>query len=351
LLAYNKQEVDASVTFLLNKRPFLSISSMRLQLPSSEDLWEADSAQAWASLHPSSPLAPPRKSFETTLNRIFSGSDHDHARDLGNLQHRYILILTLARMVWSWKEVLTTPGVQHGRLPMEHFQDTKQDILTTLDGLRATMFRTSWRLQLPSSTGAILQSSLIIHISHLYAADDVMDWFYPLIRRGHVAARWKARAAQWAAQNPVKVREVAYHSAQILAITRKHPSNFPTEVFATFHAGLYMWLISSLWQEQYAGTDLPAWENSLEIRLDQLDIEMDEESYSNCVAPWIIDGVPGANPRVSIHSVPDLTGVDGPRQVLNLVAKLLERMRVWKVSENLLQIIVGLVPHRDVPSL
>ena len=112
-----------------------------------------------------------------------------------------------------------------------------------------------------------------------------------------------------------------------------------------------MWLISSLWQEQYVGTDLPAWENSLEIRLDQLDIEMDEESYSNCVAPWIIDGVPGANPRVSIHSVPDLTGVDGPRQVLNLVAKLLERMRVWKVSENLLQIIVGLVPDRDVLSL
>lgn len=339
------------MTFLLNKRPFLSISSMRLQLPSSENLWEADSSQAWASLHPSSPLAPRRKSFETILNRIFSGSGYDHGRDPGDLQHRLIFTLTLARMVWSWKEIQTTPGVQHGRLPTRHFQDTKQDILTTLDGLRATMLRTSWRLQLPSSAGALLQSSLIIHMSHLYAADDVMDWFYPLIRRGHIAARWKSRAAQWAAQNPAKVREVAYHSAQILAITGNYPSKFPTEVFATFHARLYLWLISSLWQEQHAGTDLPAWKNKLEIRLDQLDIEMDEESYSSDIAPWIIDGGSAANLRVSIHSVPDLAGVYGPRQVLNIVAKLLERMKVWRVSQNLLQIIMGLVPNRDIPSL
>lgn len=343
-LAYNKQDVDASVTFLLNKRPFLSISSMRLQLPSSEDLWEADSAQAWASLHPSSPLAPPRKSFVIVLSRIFSGSGHACAHDLGDLQHRHILVLTLARMVWSWKEIQTTPGVQHGRLPLEHFQDTKQDILTTLDGLRATMSRESWRLQLPSSARALLQSSLIIHMSHLYAADDVMDWFYPLIRRGHVAARWKARAAQWAAKNPVKVREVAYHSGQILAISRNHPRNSPTEVFATFHAGLYMWLISSLWQEQQAGTNAPAGEYTLDVRLDQLDIEMDEGSSSNSVTAWILDGSSAANPLVSIHSVPDLAGIDGPRQVLDLVTKLLERMKVWKVSQNLLEIILGLVP-------
>jgi len=122
-------------------------------------------------------------------------------------------ILTLARMVWSWKEIQTTRGVQHGRLPTEYSQDTKRDILATLDGLKATMLRTSWRLQPPSSAGALLQISLIIHMSRLYAADDVMDWSYPLIRRGHVAARWKARAAALkpmkATNPPPKARELS----------------------------------------------------------------------------------------------------------------------------------------------
>lgn len=56
------------------------------------------------------------------------------------------------------------------------------------------------------------------------------------------------------------------------------------------------------------------------------------------------------NTRVSIHGVPDLAGLDGPMQILQQVATLLERMKVWKISQNLLRIVLGLLPERDVIS-
>lgn len=343
-------EIDASVTFLLNKRPYLSVSSMRLQLPSSEDLWEADSAQAWASLHPSSPLAPLRKSFPAVLGLVFTGRDYDeNIRSVKDPQHRHFLIVTLARMVWSIKEIQTVPGARLGRFPIEQFQETKRELLSMLETFRLDM-TPALRSKLPSSVGGMLRSCLITHVSNLYAADDLMDWFYPLIRRGHVAARWKTRAAQWASQHPIKVREVAYHSAQILTIARKFPINVPAEVLDTFHAGLYLWLVSGLWQDQQNSTSLQAGEQATEIRLDVLHFESSDDGCSNLVAQWIKDGSATANTRVSIHGVPDLAGLDGPRHILQQVAKLLERMKVWKISQNLLRIVLGLLPEIDVMS-
>ena len=337
------------MTFLLNKRPYLSVSSMRLQLPSSEDLWEADSAQAWASLHPSSPLAPLRKGFPTVLGLVFTGRDYENIRSVKDPQHRHFLIVTLARMVWSIKEIQTVPGARLGRFPIDQFQETKRELLNILEAFRFDMVP-ALRSKLPSSITGMLRSCLVTHVSYLYAADDLMDWFYPLIRRGHVAARWKTRAAQWASQNPMKVREVAYHSAQILTIARKFPINFPAEVFDTFHAGLYLWLFSGLWRDEQNGTGLGVGEKFIEIRLDVLQFESSDDGCSNMVAQWIKDGSATANTRVSIHGVPNLAGLDGPRQILQQVAKLLERMKVWKISQNLLRIVLGLLPETDAIS-
>ena len=322
----------------------MSISSMRLQLPSSEDLWEADSAQAWASLHPSSPLAPLRKDFRTVLGLIFSGRGYEIAGSVTDSQHRHLVILTLARMVWTWKEIQTVPGAYFGRFPIEKMLETRQDLLSMLEAFRIGI-TPSLDIRLLSSVEGTLRSCLVIHMSHLYGADDLMDWFYPLIRRGHVAAHWKTRAAKWASQKPMKVREVAYHSAQILAIARNFPSNFVTEVFDTFHAGLCLWLVSRLWHDQQIGTGLPVQAQTLDHLLDQLQYELSDHTHSSMVTQWIKDGIDAASIRVSIQGVPDLAGFDGPRQVLQQVAKLLGRMKVWKTSHNLLRIVVGLLPE------
>ena len=322
----------------------MSVSSMRLQLPSPEDLWEADSAQAWASLHPSRPLAPARTDFRTVLGLIFSGRGHEIAGSVKDSQHRHLIVLTLARMVWSWKEIQTVPGAYFGRFPIDKFQETKQELLNMLEAFRLEITR-SLDTRLLSSVEGTLRSCLVIHMSHLYGADDLMDWFYPLVRRGHVAARWKTRAAKWASQNPTKVREVAYHSAQTLAIARTFPSNFLTEVFDTFHAGLCLWLVSGLWQDQQFGTVLPVPAQTLDICLDQLQFGVTDDAYSDRVTRWIKDGSGAASIRVSIHGVPDLAGPDGQRQILHQVAKLLGRMKVWKISQNLLRIVLGLLPE------
>lgn len=338
------------MTFLLNKRPCLSISSVRLQLPSSRDLWEADSAQAWTSLHPSSPLAPPRKAFSGVLGLIFSGSSHQIAQSLEDPQHRHFVILTLARMVWSWKEIQTAPGVHFGRFPFHQFQETKRELLKLLEAFRLGIMMQPLHFHSPSSVQGMLRSCLVIHMSHLYAADDLVDWFYPLIRRAHVATSWKSRALQWASKDLMKVREVAYYSAQTLAVARRFPSNFPTEVFNTFHAGLYLWLVSSLWQEQQDSVGVRSQELTLDIRLDQLQFESSNDGSSNIVAQWIKEGSTAGSTRVSIHGVPDLAGADGPRQILQQVANLLERMKVWKISQNLLRIVLSLLPETDVTS-
>lgn len=337
------------MAFLLNKRPYLTVSNMRLQLPSSEDLWEADSAQAWTSLHPSSPLAPVRNSFPTVLGLVFTGRSYEIVRSIKDPQHRHLIVVTLARMVWSLKEIQAVPGAQLGRFPINGFQETKTEALKLLEAFRLNI-ALPLHGQLPSTVGVTLRSCLVTHVSNLYAADDLMDWFYPLVRRGHVAARWKTRAAHWASQNPTKMREAAYHSAQILTIARKFPINFPAEVFDTFHAGLYLWLVSGLWQDQQDGAGLRAGEQCTEVRLDVLQFESNDDGCSNMVAQWIKDGNATVNTRVSIHGVPDLAGFDGPIQILQQVAKLLERMKVWKISQNLLRIVLGLLPERNVIS-
>ena len=323
---------------------------MRLQLPSSDDLWEADSAQAWASLHPSRPLAPLRKSFGTVLGLVFGGNGTEIVRRTEDQWHRHFIILTLARMVWSWKEVQTAPGVWFGRFPMDKFQETKHELLRILEVLRHAMSTDLSHLRIPSSTEIVLRNSLVVHMSHLYAADDLMDWFYPMIHRGHVAARWKARAKLWASQNPVKVRDTAYHGAQILAIARRFPSNFITEVFGTFHAGLCLWLISSLWQEDQDDSDSRAQEHTPAVCLDQLGHEPSGHHGSITVGQWIRDESVISSTRVCIHGVPDLAGPNGPWQVLQQAAKLLERMKVWRISRNLLDVVLRLFPDRELTS-
>ena len=339
------------MTFLLNKRPCLSVSSMRLQLPSSSDLWEADSAQAWAALHPSSPLAPLRKDFPALLSLIFGGRSSEIFHNVSDAQHKHYIILTLARMVWAWKEIQTAPGVLFGRFPLSQFQETKRELLKILEVFRLAIMMMPLQIQKPSSIGVLMQCCRAIHMSHLYAADDLMDWFYPMIRRGRVHARWKTRAAQWAERNPIKIRETTYYSAQTMAIARKFPSNFPTEVFDTFHAGLFLWLVSTLWSEEQAQAQAQAQETTavLDIRLDQLQFESEDDGCcSNMVARWIKDGDAVGTTRVSLHGVPDLAGIDGPRQILHQVAQLLGRMKVWKISQNLVRIVVGLMPERGV---
>lgn len=57
-------------------------------------------------------------------------------------------------------------------------------------------------------------------------------------------------------RDAVRVREVAYRSAQILAITRKYPYNLPQEAFSSFHVGAVLWCIADLLRQDDVGNQL-----------------------------------------------------------------------------------------------
>ncbi|KAK5310122.1 hypothetical protein LTR93_012108 [Exophiala xenobiotica] len=80
----------------------------------------------------------------------------------------------------------------------------------------------------------------LAHLAHLYGAGDLMNWLYPSLHNGLEAENARQRMAQWATEEPKWVREVAYHSAQILALVRQYPSNTPLEPSIIFHAGVVL---------------------------------------------------------------------------------------------------------------
>jgi len=182
----------------------------------------------------------------------------------------------------------------------------------------------------------IVRRVQIVHLSHLYGAGDLMDLVYLIVRPSPAKETAEERLLQWAKHDARRVRHVAFHAAQVLAIARCWPGNLPLESFNVFHAGVALYCMCALLAR--TETDGIAGAQGTALRLDHLAKE-ETDPANEAIQAWIQDG---GNVTVSVFGVSDLTGTPGPRQVLELTANMLKNMTVWGVAQYFRKVVLQL---------
>lgn len=237
-----------------------------------------------------------------------------------------LIIITLIRMLWSLKEFRSSPiydlhpgGLDKARQPLlKAVENLYQNPVALMRGrTRGERLHIAHRTQL-------------MHVAHLYGSWDLMNFLYPSLRGGNEAETAKAHIFRWAAADADRVREVAYHSAQILALARQYPNNIPLEPFIIFHAGAVLSCVASILPSGKPDYTGPA------LRLDYLG---EDEATLTRLSSWRRSG---GCMHLCLHGVPSLCCRLGRQQVLDQTAELLKRRSVWGIAHSFTGVIVSL---------
>ncbi|KAK4945326.1 hypothetical protein LTR10_015485 [Elasticomyces elasticus] len=330
-LAWTIYEFDALQSILGNQRPGISTGDITISLPEDTARWDASSAYSWMSLRPWGFSEEDESiTFRNTMRSVFEPSVLGTIR-FTDVQHIHIIVITLSRFLWSMKELQQGPIMDIGpeQWPiLEH----KKSLLGKLDSYLVSPY-VARDTVMDDDVQRAVQRALIIHTCHLYAASDLMDWLPALLRCSGRNEAARQRMFQWAEENQAQVRSVVYHSAQILAICRDFTFNTPTEAFHAFYAGAVLWYAS--WFLAPASGDR---DNRLSLQIDQ-PVRSDPLEASDVTA-WVNYG---NNLTISMYGVSDLSTASGRLKVVEQAVRILQRMRVWKVSERFASILMQVV--------
>lgn len=316
------------MSYLHNNRPYLSVSDIDLEMTSSTEHWQAESAHAWAALHPWSENIPPAPKFRALCTNLLEDTDV-FIRKIHPDHHRYF-ILTLIRMIWSMKEINGSPMASLGGVAAQLNDGTKH-LQRIVD--RFLHMRISLQIVSPLSKKEVADAyreAQMVHISHLHGAGDLMDWLHMLLRDPSSEST-RLRMTHWAAQDAMRVREVAYHSSQVLSILRQYQANYPLEPFSVFHAGAALWCVAQVLPRHSPQI------NNASLRIDKIPTS-EKESFA--MKEWVASG---SHSHISLFGVPNLASDAGREHVLEQTAGLLKRMTCWSMSQSFLKVIMGLM--------
>jgi hypothetical protein len=330
------QVYDASVSYVHNARPYLSISEVNLNLPSTELEWGAESAESWVASRPKTGT-PHQQNLRQLLRTLFDDGSEQPLNDVRVASHRSLAACTLVRMIWTTKEILGNPVHDLVSDQTNYFRAT--ELISVLDlFLESPLANRDLRTQM-QTTSLVRQLSLI-HIGHLYGAGDLMNWLYPLLRSSDVDGTLRRRMQQWKADSPSQVRDATYHAAQIMGLAHQFADHGPYQVFAVFHAGVVLFYLAELLREpgETPGGSMLGTPYRDHLQLDFLGPASDDQAIR--IRQWVVRGSPAV---IGLHGIPDLCSPQGRPQVLEKTADMLSRMQlVWGVAENLRRVVLRL---------
>ncbi|KAM0455074.1 hypothetical protein ACHAPV_007963 [Trichoderma viride] len=333
-LGWAIHEFDALASVLHNQRPAFSTPDLTLALPSDADSWEAPSAHAWIALHPWKTEAD-TVGFRLAARSCFDASLIDKIQ-LTDTQHIHIIMVTLARFVWSLKELQVSPlmDVVPDYMPIPDHKatltDKMGDFLVSPHVLKYSMATDDRTLR------HVTQRALIIHMSYLYGASDLMDWLPALLRSAGFNKPARERMVKWGEEDPARVRKVIYHSSQIMGICRDFPFNTPYESFYAFYAGAVLWcaatLLASPLRDGICGDKdkkSDSESNRVILPLDKPPVN-DAANWTASILKWVYEG--GRHIQLGMYGVPMLGSPESRVQVVQETVRVLQNMRVWDIS-------------------
>lgn len=305
---------------------------MTLSLPDDAACWDAPSAHSWKALRSQGSADDGPASFRMALRSTFA-TRLSEGRRFNDGQHLHIIVSTLACFVWSIKDVHAS--LLHDVVPEDWPSLHTTNLLNKLDGHLAPLNIVKASASEQELRQAVARA-LTIHICHLYGAGDLMDWLPGVLRAASMGQTVKERMQTWGKEDPVRLRRVTYHSAQIIAICRDFPFNAPHEPFFVFHAGTALWCAAQL---------LPAYQTNTGsgsppslLFLDRQIAEGDADYFE--VLKWIREG---GNVVIGLRGVPILGAPFSDIQMMEETARLLCTMRVWGISSAFISLLRRLV--------
>ena len=170
-LGWAVYKYDASVAYLHNNRPFLSTGDINLNLPSSIEHWNAESAQAWASLHPWTRAVPVSPRLRPTIRLMFDGTTNP-LQKIADDEHIFLVVITLVRMLWTLKEIRSSP-INDLTTPAG-FNDGRETLLRALDRMTIPVVAFS-KSHTRQEMSRLVHRVQLIHVAHIYGAGDLMN--------------------------------------------------------------------------------------------------------------------------------------------------------------------------------
>lgn len=297
-----------------------------MDLPCLLEQWEAETSQAWTACHPWAVAMPRSERFDLCLCHLLQDPAATNVRIKDNYQ-RYLMVTTLTRMMWSLKEQTTQPGA-HLLTPQNALQQGKQDLLDVVNYFSFSPKALQGSVA-PEYLAARIQQLALVKLAHILTADDVWDYLHLIWRKHSQVELGQHHVLKWIREKPRSWRAFTVANAQLLSITRLYPDNHPHEAYNVFHAGMAIWVMSTLVRTTDQATK--ECQDPLVCHLDWLGSENAPEALA--LQDWVENG--GNQYVVRIFGVPDLFAVEGAQQVLRQTAEILNRMPVWGIAHTL----------------
>lgn len=264
--------------------------------------------------------------------RMFFDKTPKPATKIRDEEQRYTIVLTLVRMIWTLKEIQSSPITD---LIEQSPTANVRDLLGAIDHFTQSAVGLSARLTTAELARAV-HTQQVVHIAHLYGAGGLMNWLYPLLRDGNEATLALAQLDHWATEKPDMVRDAAYHAAQILSLARTYPSNSPNESFLIFHAGTALFYLGKLLVEHAHVAGGP--ETLGIVRLDYIEMDKEDGEFAR-IKTWLRTGQAH---RVSLQGIPSLSCHEGRRKILDQTVVLLRRRHTWGIAESFIKVVLRL---------
>lgn len=326
-----------------NARPYILLHDLNMDLPCLSKHWTAGSVHAWTALHPWTKECPPTDSFATCISRVVESPADAHS-EYDDDYVRFIIGNVLNRLIWDNKEATTHQAAL--RLGTYNaLLNGKDELLNILDIFTSPMhgypcFSTKPRTELA------IQLRSLVNITHGLADGAVMcDLFGIMLWHDESSAAPARRQIQmYIKDNPRHSRSLLFSTAQQVTIGRLYPCNHPQEAWNVFHAGIGVFVMSTLLAEEYSVPSTSCSSNT-NLPVCNLDWQGAPDGHeAMAIRDWIQNGGPSL---VRMHGVPDVLSALGARQALQQTAEVLSNMSVWGIKRVLLNAIRGLLHAGD----
>ncbi|KAG7053008.1 Fungal specific transcription factor domain-containing protein, partial [Colletotrichum scovillei] len=336
-------EYDYFAFQMHSSRPILHTSDVTFDPDGPSCYWEATTAGEWHAVS-SGGTAPQVYPVPAPPGRVHSTGIDDYT-DQANPGPATFALQVLLRSLCSIVDLTDNDfaGILCNEL---HLTSGTEDILDQLrpfnrllapsDNISPIISKETIRLE--------VQAAQMVHMAHLHSAGKMMRLFQDVFQLGSDFQTAIQEVLTWGSKNVSKVRDVAFHAAQVLGIVRHYPFHTPSEAFNVFKSGLALFCASRWLSEQQILMDTPdrgSWSTS-SLRLDYIPINLvAKRQWESNIQAWVQERNLVHNP--AILGTPNILGPAGQKHILGMTMDLLRQNTPWGISMRLSEVLARIL--------
>ncbi|KAL1849963.1 hypothetical protein Plec18170_007059 [Paecilomyces lecythidis] len=339
-VAWSVFEFDSTLSTLTSKRGAFSISELPTKLPCAESLWDAPSANAWASVVSFSASPPDGIPFYPLLRSIIARKTVSNSVPAWAQR---ICVLVISRVLWDLRELedASSPDVVGLSSLADSHKATRENLLASMTALSDSLSR-------PTCTYDVINmnvASLATHFAYMSSSDETMDLVTFIFRNNYAwnhgstsqlnkeLTRAREQLRLRFQHNPIATRRSVHHAALIVGISRECTSFTPCETMRVFFSLAFLLAFARFFP--FENLPPPPQIDGPSLRLDELPRQHSQPSNSSrCPEVWIEYGGPA-----SLGPVDDICQQRNFQPLKEIAVKTMESLRVWGLAKKFYRIL------------